>query len=315
MSNLILGIDYDTHPIRLLPADKLDKQRRATFGEDLNRALNLVTGHFDSAWIIDHLQFGDDDVLEGFTALAYLAALHPQLKFGHTVLCQSFRNPALLAKMGATLHFLSKGRFILGLGAGWHAEEYRAYGYDFPADRVRVKQLEETLQIIKALWTQKTATFMGEYYRVTEAYCEPKPDPTPTIMVGAFKPKMLRLTAKYADWWNVSSTGIDGYRRMAEAFKRACADVGRDPSTVRRSWGGGCACAPTQAAAEALAGDRVSSSDDDDFGFVGTPTQVVEQMRPFIDLGVDYFMLDSSGFPKLTTLEMLINEVLPALNN
>lgn len=298
-----------------MPADKLDKQRRAMFSEDLNRALDLVTGHFDSAWIIDHLQFGDDDVLEGFTALTYLAALHPQLKFGHTVLCQSFRNPALLAKMGATLHFLSRGRFILGLGAGWYAEEYRAYGYDFPADRVRVKQLEETLQIIKALWTQKTATFAGEYYRVTEAYCEPKPDPTPTIMVGAFKPKMLRLTAKYADWWNVSSTGVDGYRRMAEAFKRACADVGRDPSTVRRSWGGGCACAPTQAAAEALAGDRVSSSDDDDFGFVGTPTQVVEQMRPFIDLGVDYFMLDCSGFPKLTTLEMLINEVLPALNN
>jgi len=298
-----------------MPADKLDKTRRATFSEDLHRALDLVTGHFDSAWIIDHLQFGDDDVLEGLTALAYLAALHPQLKFGHTVLCQSFRNPALLAKMGATLHFLSNGRFILGLGAGWHAEEYRAYGYDFPADRVRVKQLEETLQIIKALWTQKTATFAGEYYRVTEAYCEPKPDPLPTIMVGAFKPKMLRLTARYADWWNVSSTGVGGYRRMAKAFERACSDVGRNPSTIRRSWVGGCACAPTQAEAEALAGDRVSSSDDDDFGFVGTPKQVVEQMRPFIDLGVNYFMLDCSGFPKLTTLEMLINEVLPSLND
>ena len=298
-----------------MPADKLDKHRRATFSEDLNCALDLVTGHFDSAWIIDHLQFGDDDVLEGFTALTYLAALHPQLKFGHTVLCQSFRNPALLAKMGATLHFLSNGRFILGLGAGWHAEEYRAYGYDFPADRVRVKQLEETLQIIKALWTQKTATFAGEYYRVTEAYCEPKPDPLPTIMVGAFKPKMLRLTARYADWWNVSSTGVGGYRRMAKAFERACSDVGRNPSTIRRSWVGGCACAPTQAEAEALAGDRVSSSDDDDFGFVGTPKQVVEQMRPFIDLGVNYFMLDCSGFPKLTTLEMLINEVLPSLND
>ena len=96
-----------------MPADKLDKQRRATFSEDLNRALDLVTGHFDSAWIIDHLQFGDDDMLEGFTALSYMAALHPQLRFGHSVLCQSFRNPALLAKMGATLQFLSGGRFIL----------------------------------------------------------------------------------------------------------------------------------------------------------------------------------------------------------
>src|SRR6185436_4009448 len=150
-----------------MPADKLDKTRRATFSRDLNRALNLVTGHFDSAWIIDHLQFGVDDVLEGFTALSYLAALHPQLKFGHTVLCQSFRNPALLAKMGATLHFLSGGRFILGLGAGWHAEEYRAYGYDFPPDRVRVEQLDETLQIIQALWREERATFQGRHYQVT----------------------------------------------------------------------------------------------------------------------------------------------------
>src|SRR5438105_4918094 len=79
-----------------MPNSARDKQARGTFVEDLNRALDLVTGHFDSAWIVDHLQFGDDDVLEGFTALSYMAALHPQLKFGHVVLCQSFRNPALL---------------------------------------------------------------------------------------------------------------------------------------------------------------------------------------------------------------------------
>jgi GNAT superfamily N-acetyltransferase len=92
-----------------MPADQLDKAQRTTFVDVLNRALKLVHGHFDSARFIDHLQFGDTDVLEGFTALSYMAALHPQLKFGHTVLCQSFRNPALLAKMGATLQFLSGG--------------------------------------------------------------------------------------------------------------------------------------------------------------------------------------------------------------
>ena len=101
-----------------MPADQLDKAQRTTFVADLNRALQLISGHFDSAWFIDHLQYGDADQLEGFTALAYMAALHPQLKFGHTVLCQSFRNPALLAKMAATLQFLSGGRFILGIGAG-----------------------------------------------------------------------------------------------------------------------------------------------------------------------------------------------------
>jgi len=204
-----------------MPADKLDKQRRATFSEDRNRALLLVTGHFDAAWIIDHLQFGNDDMLEGFTALSYMAALHPQLTFGHSVLCQSFRNPALLAKMGATVQFLSGGRFILGIGAGGNEEEYRAYGYDFPPGGVRVEQLEETLQIIKAWWTEETATFAGRYYQISTAHCEPKPDPLPPVMVGAFKPKMLRLMAKYADWWNVSSTGVEGYRQMAEECKRA----------------------------------------------------------------------------------------------
>jgi alkanesulfonate monooxygenase SsuD/methylene tetrahydromethanopterin reductase-like flavin-dependent oxidoreductase (luciferase family) len=297
-----------------MPADQLDKTRRGTFVEDLNRALNLIHGHFDSAWIIDHLQFADEDVLEGFTTLSYMAALHPQLKFGHTVVCQSFRNPALLAKMAATLQFLSGRRFVLGIGAGWHAEEYYAYGYDFPPAGVRVQQLEETLQIIKAMWTEKKASFVGTYYRVTDAYCEPKPDPLPPIIVGAFGPKMLRLTAKYADGWNVSSTSIHKYRRLVAEFERACAEVGRDPATVRRSWGGGCVCAPTQAQVERLAGTRYSA-DEDDFNFVGTPKQLVEQMRPFIDLGVDYFMLDCGGFPALTTLEMLVNEVIPALND
>ena len=294
-----------------MPELPLDKAYQTRFVKDLNRALKLITGHFDSARIIDHL--GVDDI-ESFITLAYMAALHPQLKFGHTVICQSFRNPALVAKMGATLQFLSGGRFLFGIGTGWKEEEYKAYGYDFPSARVRVEQLEEALQIIKAMWTDQKVTFSGMYYRVYEAECEPKPDPLPPIMIGAFRPKMLRLTAKYADEWNVSSTGIGKYSPLVEAFEHACADVGRDPSTVRQSWGGGCVCAPTQAQAERLAGERYRV-DEDNFDFVGTPVQVVEQMRAFIDLGVDYFMVDCGGFPNLTTLELLVNEVIPALND
>jgi alkanesulfonate monooxygenase SsuD/methylene tetrahydromethanopterin reductase-like flavin-dependent oxidoreductase (luciferase family) len=298
-----------------LPGGAREAQGRATFVADLDRALDLVGGQFDSAWAVDHLQFGGDDVLEGFTTLAYLAARHPRLRFGHTVLCQSFRNPALLAKMGATLQFLSGGRFILGLGAGWHAEEYRAYGYDFPADGVRVDQLEEALQIIRALWTQPQVTFEGRHYRVVEARCEPRPSPLPPLMLGAFKPRMLRLAARYADWWNVSSTGSGAYRSMAAELERACAEAGRDPATIRRSWGGGCACAPTPSEARAFAAGLYAPDEPGvDFGFVGTPAQLVDQMRPFVDLGVDTFMLDCGGFPDLTTLELLAGEVLPALN-
>ena len=295
-----------------LPTE-LRQAPRAAFVDDLNRFLDLATGPFDSAWMVDHLQFGDAGVLEGFTALSFLAALHPRLTFGHAVLCQSFRNPALLAKMAATLQFMSGGRFTLGLGAGWHDEEYLAYGYDFPSASVRVEQLDEALRIIKALWTEETVTFTGRHYRVVDARCEPRPDPTPTVMVGAFKPRMLRLTARHADWWNVSSTGPARYRGLAEEFARACAEVDRDPATVRRSWIGGCVCARTQAEAEAVAGGRVGIADEEDYGFVGTPEQVVAQMRPFVALGVDCFMLDCADFPRPTTLELLIDEVLPVL--
>ena len=295
----------------ILPQLPLDKARRNMYVENLNRALKLISGHFDSARIIDHLGFDD---IESFTTLAYLAALHPQLKFGHTVVCQSFRNPALVAKMGATLQFLSGGRFLFGIGAGWLEQEYKAYGYDFPPARVRVKQLEEALQIIKAMWTEEKATFSGMHYRVEEAACEPKPDPPPPIMVGAFKSKMLRIAAKFADEWNVSSTGIRKYRTLTEDFERACAEEGRDPAAVRRSWGGGCVCMPVQKDAKQIAGERYSADNlEDDFGFVGTPRQVIEQMRPFIDLGVSSFMVDCGGFPNLTTLELLITEVLPQL--
>jgi len=296
----------------IMPAELSIKEQRSSFMEDLNAALELVSGHFASAWSIDHLQSGQNAMLEGFTTLSYMAAQHPQLTFGHSVLCQSFRNPALLAKMAVTLQFLSGGRYILGIGAGWNEEEYRAYGYEFPSAGVRVAQLEESLKIIQAMWSQEQATVIGRYHRVIDAHCEPKPNPVPPIMVGAFKPKMICLTAQYADWWNVSSTGIENYRQMVKQCEQACAEIGRDPETLRRTWGGGCACAPTEKEAQALAGDRLN--EEDDFDFVGTPQQVVEQMRPFIALGVDYFLLDCSGFPKLTTLDMLINEVLPELN-
>jgi alkanesulfonate monooxygenase SsuD/methylene tetrahydromethanopterin reductase-like flavin-dependent oxidoreductase (luciferase family) len=299
-----------------VPSEALDKTRRHLYMEDVKRLLDYVKEHYESAWVVDHLQFGDMDVLEGWTALSYLAALYPELKWGHTVICQSFRNPALVAKMGATLQVMSGGRFVLGMGAGWNEEEYVAYGYDFSRAGVRVEQLDEALRIIKAMWTEERVTFEGKYYRVREAWCEPKPEPVPPILVGAFGPKMLRLTARHADWWDVSSTGIEEYRKCVQEMERACEEVGRDPATLRRTWSGGCMCAPTEQDVAELAAWRLKFGQE--FGYVagedlvGTPEQVIEQMRPFVEMGVDYFMLDCGGFPKLTTVEMLVSEVLPA---
>jgi alkanesulfonate monooxygenase SsuD/methylene tetrahydromethanopterin reductase-like flavin-dependent oxidoreductase (luciferase family) len=294
----------------VMPAGFRDKSLRPEYMATLNRGLEMIKPRFDSAWYVDHLMFEGNDQVEGWTALTYMAAQHPQLRFGHAVLCQSFRNPGLVAKMGATFQFMSGGRFILGLGAGWHEPEYKAYGFPFPSAGTRVEQLEEYVQIIKAMWRDERATFEGKHYRVEEAYCEPKAEPVPPIMLGAMMPRMIGLTVRYADWWNVSWTTLEDYKGMVEVCERECEEQGRDPKSLRRTWFGGCACAPTEAELDDLFGDRPRPEG----GIVGTPKQVIEQMQAFIDLGVDYFMLGSVGTPRLTTLESLLDQVVPELD-
>ena len=132
-----------------MPGGAREKANRGSYVADLKRGLELVSGHFDSVWFVDHLQFDDNDLMETWTALTYFSALYPQFKYGNAVLCQSFRNPALLAKMAATFQYMSGGRFILGMGAGWKEDEYLAYGYDFPPAGQRVEELEEYMRVIR----------------------------------------------------------------------------------------------------------------------------------------------------------------------
>jgi len=295
------------------PADGSDN---ATMIRQTLETLDLVADRFDAVWVTDHVlpwarwQAVETPVIECWTTLTFLASRYPNVPWGTIVLCQSYRNPALLAKMVANLCAFIPGKVIFGIGAGWKEDEYGAYGYAYPPAGQRVDELNETLQIIEALWRDEQATVHGKHYQVEAAWCAPKPDPRPVIMVGGSKPRMLRLVARYADWWNVSWTGIANYRSQVEECERACAEVGRDAKMLRRTWFGGCICAPTEAKVHELNGMGMSSQN----AFVGTPAQVIEQMRPFIDLGVDYFMLNCGGFPDVTTLEILVNEVLPALN-
>src|SRR4051812_44860978 len=157
---------------------------------------------FSSFWLSDHLMKEGYPTYEAWTALAYLAAEFPTYRVGNLVLGQGYRNPALLAKMGATLQYLTGGRFILGIGAGWHEEEYRAYGYGYPSPGARVAQLAEAMQIVRAMWTESPASFHGEHYTIDKAYCEPRPDPIPPILVGTSGPKALRVVARLADAWS-----------------------------------------------------------------------------------------------------------------
>jgi alkanesulfonate monooxygenase SsuD/methylene tetrahydromethanopterin reductase-like flavin-dependent oxidoreductase (luciferase family) len=293
-----------------IPFESGDRSRTEQLSA-YKQGLDIISGHFTSAWMGDHVQFGEKGVLEAWTAMSYLAARASDIQFGHLVLCQLFRNPALLAKMAATFQYMSEGRFILGLGTGWHQEECDAYNFEFPTPGVRIEELDETLQIIKALWHEDHVTIEGKHYRVKDANCQPKPDPIPPIMVAAFQPRMMRLTARHADWWVTQGANIPKISTQTESLNAACNQLGRDPASIKRLLQLGCYCAPTETELKEIIGDKEVNQD---WSLAGTPAQVAEQLRPFIELGFDHFIIDVSDFPGLTTLKTLAHEVLPLLN-
>src|SRR5262245_21185545 len=173
------------------------------FVEELFPCLDATVAPFESLWFPDHVPYGAHKVAEGWTLLAFSLSRYPDKLGTHEVLCNSFRNPAHLAKMVATAQALSGGRVILGIGAGWNEEEYRAYGWAYPPARVRIAQLAETIQIVRLMWREAPASFRGEHYQIAGAYCEPRPDPIPPILVGCSGERYLfRVAAQHAVWWN-----------------------------------------------------------------------------------------------------------------
>ena len=166
---------------------------------------------FDSAYAYDHFiphyrYPAMGNFFECFTLLSAVSSFTKKLKLGQIVTCNSYRNPALLAKMLSTLDVITKGRIELGVGAGWYEEEYNSYGYPYFSDVVRILQMEESIQVIKKLWTKEIANFRGKYYSINNAICFPKPvqKPHPTIMVGGSGEKyLLKVAAKHADRYNL----------------------------------------------------------------------------------------------------------------
>ncbi len=299
-----------------VPAFPVDDSRGTTFVDQIAQNLERAQGKFASAWVADHFipwarfQSDDTDTLECLTSMSYLAGAFPELDFGSIVLCQSYRNPALLAKMGATLQLLSKGRFILGIGAGWKQDEYLAYNYEFPKASVRIAQLSETVQIIQKLWTEAPASFEGKYYRIKDAYCEPKPDPRPPILIGGGGEKLtLRVVAQYADWWNIPGGSVENYARKLEILRDHCQAVGRNYDEIVKTWAGELvAIAETEAEAKRIA---EASPFDGSSRIVGTPDQVAQYLRRFTDLGVAHFILRFADFPNPAGVELFAQEVIP----
>jgi alkanesulfonate monooxygenase SsuD/methylene tetrahydromethanopterin reductase-like flavin-dependent oxidoreductase (luciferase family) len=192
----------------------------------------------DSLWVCDHLLSGphNEGIHEGWTILAALAASTHRVELGQLVTCTSFRHPALLAKMATTADTISRGRLILGLGAGWYDPEYTAFGY--PTDH-RVGRFEEAISIIGPLVRGEHVTMAGTYYQVRGAVLRPPPERPIPILVAAKGGRMLRLTARYADAWNTAWFGLPDEllcRRLAELHAALEAE-GRDPATLRRTVG------------------------------------------------------------------------------
>jgi len=200
-------------------------------------ALQAEEASFDSLWLYDHLLYRPEGhptigIWECWTFLSALAEATQRVELGTLVACSSFRNPAQLAKMAITLDEVSNGRLILGVGAGWNKAEYDAFGYPFDH---RVSRFEEALQIIRPLLKEGRVDFEGKYYTARD--CEIRPigyrAHRPPLMVGCGEPRMLRLTAKYADLWNVGYLGqVETLTHPRQNLLRACQDTGRDPKTL-----------------------------------------------------------------------------------
>ena len=300
-----------------VPAFPLKESRGGEFRNEIVDYLATLEGQFASVWLADHFvpwHTETDimtDTLEVWTGLSYLAGKFESYDFGPIVLCQSYRNPALLAKMAATFQLMSEGRLILAIGAGWKEDEYRAYGYDFPSTATRIHQMGEAVQIIKKMWQEPKATFHGKYYQIENAICEPKPVPVPPLMIGGGGKKItLRYVAQYADWWNFPGGTPEFYAELLEILQGHCDDVGRDFDEIVKTWGIECvAVADTHEAALKVA--QSSPLYDPKTAIVGTPAEVETQLRRFTDLDVKHFMFRFADFPKTDMAEKFAKEVTP----
>ncbi len=277
---------------------------------------------YDSVFCVDHMwQRGMPEVdhLEAWTLLSALAPLTQRIRLGALVLCNSYRNPALLAKMAASLDHVSAGRVVLGIGAGWMEEEYRGYGFPFPSTLERIEQLDEALEVITRLFAEKCADFQGKYYQLDRAYNRPAPlqKPRPPILIGGGGEKyMLKVVARHADIWNCPNNHALEFDARLAALKRHCDDLGRDHGEIEVSEQCFIVVGADQGefekqwkTANMLFG---SAFDLERTAFRGTPEQVVEQLQKRVAQGVTFFTFLTGDFHAPQSLELIAEKVIPA---
>jgi len=253
---------------------------------------------------------GDRFRLECWTELTWIAARYARPRIGTIVMANSYRHPPLLAKMAASLQYLSGGRLILGYGAGWMEEEYRAYGYEFPPMRTRIEQMVEGIEVIRALWGGGPVSYRGRHYRLGDALAFPRPDPPPPIMIGGDGERfLLRVVAEHADWWNCLHRPLEVLRRKIAMLDEHCLAIARDPATLRRTIVLTVYLRKSAAEARLLAGSHLEG---DAPAFAGDPPALVDHLLELADLGFDHFQLVFPDFPDTTDIELFLEKVRPA---
>jgi alkanesulfonate monooxygenase SsuD/methylene tetrahydromethanopterin reductase-like flavin-dependent oxidoreductase (luciferase family) len=282
---------------------------------------------FDSAWVPDHLLLGRDHAeYECWTLLSAIAGM-TDLRVGSLVLCNDFRNPALVAKMAATLDVISGGGVELGLGAGWNTEEYNNYGWEWREGFDRLMRLDESVRLIKRMWTEDAPSFDGDHYQVENAYCEPGPvqDPHPPILVGGDGEEVtLKLVARHADVWN--TTSLRGHPDLLEhkldVLRGHCETVGREYADIEKSWESLVLCTRDEELVREVAdillpistaehGDVTTVEQLKEFVVMGSPEECAEALEARTELGFTKFQLWFLDVPETSGMELFADEVMP----
>jgi alkanesulfonate monooxygenase SsuD/methylene tetrahydromethanopterin reductase-like flavin-dependent oxidoreductase (luciferase family) len=256
-----------------------------------------------------------------FTALALRTQ---RIRFGPMVCSMTFRHPAEVAKMAASLSVLSGGRFDLGLGAGWFKGEHEMYGYEFPPYSTRLEWLDEGASVIRALWSGQASNFQGKHYQLKAAESYPLPvESRPTLIMGGKGEKTLEVIARQATEWNFTYAGVEAFKQKSAELDQNCIAIGRNPASIRRSLMIPFVIGKDEASVQSrIEAQRVMFSNLPatlaawhQAGLVGgSPQQLLDQLKAFEAAGVERFMLQHNDLDDLDSLELLASEVLAHFN-
>jgi alkanesulfonate monooxygenase SsuD/methylene tetrahydromethanopterin reductase-like flavin-dependent oxidoreductase (luciferase family) len=277
---------------------------------------------FDGLSVPDHLMTGDGATTEAVVTLTGLAGVTEDVYLYPKTLNDQLRHGPLLAAATATLDNVSDGRLKLGIGAGWKEDEAVAFGYDWPDAPTRLRRLEETVEVVKRLWTEESVDYDGRFYTLSGANAEPFPtqEPHPPVMIGGGGEEFtLRIAAKHADTWNFwGPTHVMSHK--LDVLRAHCDTYDTDFDAIEASWFTRCIVRETDEEVEAVLEDAprfrnpddLSELEDGDYHYlVGTPAELVETVESFEALGIEETVLEFVDFPGTEGAELFADEVIP----